>query len=292
MTTGKENVIADLRRGYESLTLAQKRIAELIVEDPEFVAFATVEKLAGRLDVSPSTVVRFAYRLGLDGYPDLQDRVRDVVRVQMRPALDAAGGGRSVTGHLGDGVIASSLSHDIDNLQRTVARLALDDLERAVSVLAGARAIYVTGGFASDSLAQYTGLALSRMRGNTTVLTGDVHTPPKLLDLTADDALLAFSFAPYARRTLQVVSAAKSRRTAIVAITDTPVAPVAQQADVLLATNVSGIGPQNSLVAPMAVASALLNAIVLEVPGAGERHARVLELMSEFHAFLLSADGE
>jgi len=68
MTTNA-NVLTDLRRSYKDLTLSQKRIAELIVEDPEFVAFATVEKLAARLEVSPSTIVRFAYRVGLSGYP-------------------------------------------------------------------------------------------------------------------------------------------------------------------------------------------------------------------------------
>jgi DNA-binding MurR/RpiR family transcriptional regulator len=57
------DVIQTVRQGYDELTKSQKWIAEAIVDDPEFVAFATVDKMASRLGVSPSTVVRFTYRL-------------------------------------------------------------------------------------------------------------------------------------------------------------------------------------------------------------------------------------
>ncbi len=133
--TADANVLTDLRRSYKDLTLSQKRIAELIVEDPEFVAFATVEKLAARLGVSPSTIVRFAYRVGLSGYPDLQQRIRDIVRTQMRPSPNGDGHHSSDAGHLGEGTIAKSLIHDSENLRATIARLSVTDLEHAVAIL-------------------------------------------------------------------------------------------------------------------------------------------------------------
>ena len=58
-----DDVIADIRRHLETFTPSQRRIAECIVERPDAVAFATVHKLAERLGVSPSTIVRFAYRM-------------------------------------------------------------------------------------------------------------------------------------------------------------------------------------------------------------------------------------
>jgi DNA-binding MurR/RpiR family transcriptional regulator len=75
-----------------------------------------------------------------------------------------------------------------------------------------------------------------------------------------------------------------------VAITDTPLAPIAQSSDVTLSTNVSGIGLQNSLVAPMAVANALLNAIVVQTPAARERYSKVFSVMNDWRAFLLRGD--
>jgi DNA-binding MurR/RpiR family transcriptional regulator len=284
------NVLTDLRRSYKDLTLSQKRIAELIVEDPEFVAFATVEKLAARLAVSPSTIVRFAYRVGLSGYPDLQEKIRDIVRTQMRPSPNGDGKQTLDASHLGEGTIAKSLVHDSENLRATIARLSLRDLEHAVAILLRARWVYVVGGFASEALAKYVTVQLGRMSGRVSTMSSDVNAAPTLLDITKDDVLLAFSFPPYAARTLQTVSAAKARGASVIAITDTPVAPVAHQVDVVLATNVSGIGMQNSLIAPMAVANALLNALTEQMPESTSRYDQIFRMMNEWDSFLLRDD--
>ncbi len=232
MTTAENNVIAELRKSYDELTLSQKRTAELIVEDPEFVAFATVDKLAARLGVSPSTVVRFAYRLGFSGYPELQQRVRDIVRSQLRKNEAAGEGEASITSGLGEGPVGASLAHDLANLRNTVAHLSVVDIERAVELLISARSIYVVGGLASESLAQYTALALRRTRGRTVLLTSDV--PTELLEISSEDAVIAFSFPPYSVRTLRMASVAKEQGASVVAITDTPLAPIAKRSDVTL----------------------------------------------------------
>src|SRR6478672_1011123 len=81
-------VIEELRRRYDRLTQSQKRIAEYIVEHSQAVAFSTVDQMAAQLDVNPSTIVRFTYRLGLNGFPDLQERMRELVRGQLcAPAI-------------------------------------------------------------------------------------------------------------------------------------------------------------------------------------------------------------
>lgn len=288
MTAMPDNVIAELRKSYEDLTLSQKRIAELIVEDPQFVAFATVDKLASRLGVSASTVVRFAYRLGLDGYPELQQRVRDLVRTQLSKTETAPDGDVAITAALGTGELAASLEHDLANLRSTISRLTLRDLEQAVELLVNARAIYVIGGLASASLAQFMALALSRTRGDTHLLSGERTT--EIVDVSSDDAVVAFSFPPYAVRTLHMVSSAKRQGARVVAITDTPLAPIAQSSDVTLSAHVSGIGLQNSLVAPMALANALLNAVVRETPAAHDRYAALFRLMNDWDTFLLRGD--
>src|SRR5262249_49302707 len=81
--TSSGDLIEELRRRYDRLTQSQKRIAEYIVEHPQAVAFSTVDQMAAQLDVNPSTIVRFTYRLGLEGFPDLQERMRELVRGQL-----------------------------------------------------------------------------------------------------------------------------------------------------------------------------------------------------------------
>jgi DNA-binding MurR/RpiR family transcriptional regulator len=88
------------------------------------------------------------------------------------------------------------------------------------------------------------------------------------------------------------VKTAKNAGANVVAVTDTLVAPIAQLSDVVLAVNVSGIGPQNSLGAPMAVANALLNVMFERIPEAPKRYDRLFGIMNESNSFLLHVEDE
>ncbi len=287
-----QNVVDDLRRRYDELTSSQKRIAEAVVEDPEFVAFATVDKLASKLGVSPSTVVRFTYRLGLDGYQDLQERVRALVRTQMRSATVADGRETTVTSHLAGTIHGRSFDHDLDNLRRTISGQDARDLTRAVDLISKARRVFVAGAGPSFAVAFYAALALDRIRGETIGLDGGGHEAAgQLQAMRPDDVLLVFTFPPYASSTLRVTRFAKKAGANIVAVTDTPISPVGQLVEIVLPTVVSGVSTQNSLVGAMAVANALLNGVtVARKADAIERYGKVTRLMNEWDQFVLKGD--
>lgn len=283
------DVMTELQRNYADLTQAQKRIAEAIVDNPEFVAFATVDKLSARLGIASSTIVRFAYRLGLDGYPELQERVRVLVRSRLRGADD--GGDDSSVAHLGEGTAAASLRHDLDNLRNTVSELDAQTLDKAIDVICQARRVFFTGGLSSGPLAEYTAHTFNRLRGGAQVL-GLGDTAAEILGLTPEDALVVFSFPPYASQTLQILDAARKRGVVVVGITDSLISPLGK-VDVTLTARVSGVGPQNSLVGPMAIINVLLNGVAAKSPGSADRYRQIFGLLDEWNAFFLkgNADG-
>jgi DNA-binding MurR/RpiR family transcriptional regulator len=286
------DVISALRRSYDELTRSQKRIAEAIVDDPEFVAFATVDKMASRLGVSPSTVVRFTYRLGLNGYQDLQDRVRSLVRSQMR---SAAGDGdeAQVIAHLGDTAFARSFERDLDHLRRTIAGLDRDALERAVELLVAGRRVLVTADATARSVAYFTMLALDRMRGATDLVRADGDSVGRLVDISPEDVVLAFTFPPYASSVLRMVRWAHERRARIIAVTDSPISPVGQLVDVVLPALSSGIGTHNTLVPALAVANALTNAFAVhERTTALGRYGTANQLMEQWDHYVLKSGDE
>lgn len=294
MVDESQDVLNSVRRKYDELTQSQKRIAEAIVEDPQFVAFATVDKLAERLSIAPSTVVRFAYKIGLNGYPDLQERVRQVVRGQLRG--NGATGANAEEG-LGDhlsGTQSASLLHDLENLRQTVLALDTELLSRAAKLLAESRQVFVVGGFASGALAAYTALTLERVRGQADLIEhhGGRHIPT-LLEAGPQDTLVAIGFAPYSADTVQVIELAKDRGVRIVGITDTPISPIGQRVDIVLPARVSGVGAQNSLVAPVAIINVLLNETTTAVSGAVERYDVFMRSLHSAGLFVLSgSDGE
>jgi len=105
------DVVEELRRRYDRLTQSQKRIAEYIIDHSQAVAFSTVDQMAAQLNVNPSTIVRFTYRLGLNGFPDLQERMREVIRSRLSRTGDPINEGH-IAGHLDGTSVGASLSDD------------------------------------------------------------------------------------------------------------------------------------------------------------------------------------
>jgi len=286
------DVFEELRRRYDKLTHSQRRIAEYIVENAEAVAFATVDQMAARLEVNPSTIVRFTYRLGLNGFPDLQERMRQMVRGQLSRAGDTSNASE-VAGHLQGTSFGASFSHDLKNLHRTIAGLSADDLDGAVVALVRARRVYVAAGFTSYSLAYFFGLILNRLRGEVFVVgSGDGLSVTPFAEITPDDCVVAFTFPRYAVFTHRFATWAKKNGAKVVAVTDTPISAVGQIADIVLLAAASGTGIDNSLVAPMAVVGALLDGAAIAIgTNALDRVGPRERLMNEWDYFLLRSDG-
>lgn len=283
--TTAQDVIGEVRHRYDELTNSQKRIAETIVDDPEFVAFATVDKFAARLGISPSTIVRFAYRIGLNGYPDLQEQVRDLVRNSMH-------GGGDALAHIA-GVTGESLRHDLSLLSRTGERLDEREIDRAVELIVTANRVCIVGGVTTFSLAYYMAVTLDRIREGVSLVHGPTIPPTgSLRDMTADDVLIAFTFPPYAKSTLGAIDRAKHRGASVVGITDSPISPLRTRGDVVLLAAVSGIGPQNSLVAAMAIANTIVNGVTSSSPGALQRYGETMRLLEDWDAYLLETHGD
>ena len=290
-TGGSEDVIDELRRQYDRLTQSQKRIAEYIVDHPDRVAFSTVDQMAGQLGVNPSTIVRFTYRLGLKGFPDLQERTRTLVRGQLSAASEIVNE-NSVLAHLDGTAFGTSLGQDLQNLRRTISAVKAEDLQRASDMIAAAREVFVVGSFNAYSVAFFLGLALDRIRGDTTVWSGDMNLQAsQSLALTAGDCLIAVTSAPSAVSTQRAAQLAKEARAKVVAITETPISAVGQIADVILAAASTGAGLQNSFVASMAIANALINGVAAANSELTlERYGRLAKVLGRLDAFLLKAD--
>jgi DNA-binding MurR/RpiR family transcriptional regulator len=286
------DVIDELRRRYDRLTQSQKRIAEYIVEHPQAVAFSTVDQMAGELDVNPSTIVRFTYRLGLNGFPDLQERMREVVRGQLSRTGDPINESHAA-GHLEGTSFGASLSHDWQNLHHTISGLDAEAFNRAINLLTRSRRVYVVAGFTTFPVAHYFALVLDRLRSDVSLLaSNDAFATPRLVEIKPEDCVLAVTFPRYARGTHRVAMWAKENKAKVIAITDSPISALGQISDVVLLAASAGTGMQNSMVAPMAVANALLNGVAaVKGSSALERYSRHDRLMNLWDAFLLKLDG-
>ena len=147
--------------------------------------------------------------------------------------------------------------------------------------------------FSTFPVAHYFALMLDRLRSDISLLaSNDAFATPRLVEIKPEDCVLAFTFPRYASATHRVAQWAKENKAKVIAVTDTPISAVGQLGDVVLLAASAGTGMQNSLVAPMAVANALLNGVAAaKGTPALERYSRHDRLMNRWDAFLLKLDG-
>ncbi|WP_159180166.1 MurR/RpiR family transcriptional regulator, partial [Klebsiella pneumoniae] len=82
-------------------------------------------------------------------------------------------------------------------------------------------------------------------------------------ELTNRDCVLLTSFAPYSRESLDVLRAARQAGAKILAITDSPVSPLAQAADCTLLFSIDSPSFFPSVVSGMGLAECLLAMLVV-----------------------------
>ena len=68
-----------------NLTPAERRVADVVLQRPQLVAFGTVAELASEAGSGAATVVRLAAKLGFDGFTSLQDAVQAELAHRLRP---------------------------------------------------------------------------------------------------------------------------------------------------------------------------------------------------------------
>ena len=130
----------------------QKRIAAYITENYDKAAYMTAARLGALVDVSESTVVRFANVLGFEGYPELQQAMQAYIRTRLTSFQRV-----EITNKLiGDAdVLDKVLLSDIDKIKHTLELVDRDSFKAAVEKIVSARKIYIIGMRSASSLAGF-----------------------------------------------------------------------------------------------------------------------------------------
>ena len=73
------DILTVIQSRMSKFSKGQKLIAKYILSAYDKAAFMTASKLGGVVQVSESTVVRFAVGLGYDGYPEMQKALQEMI---------------------------------------------------------------------------------------------------------------------------------------------------------------------------------------------------------------------
>ncbi|UCZ52927.1 MurR/RpiR family transcriptional regulator [Bacillus shivajii] len=229
-----ERIFNTIKEQQPTFSKGLKKIATHFFNDPKIFAVHSAAQVGGQIGVSETTVIRFCYKLGYDGYKALQEDVQYYL-FQKSSLLDYAEAKRSEANHS----IKKMMQNDINHISKLIDQLPEKDLEMAVSTIASADRVLVSGVRSSHALASWFAFALDLVIGRTRFYQPNVDDVLlRISELTESSVFVAFSFHRYAVETVQIAKLAKQQGAFVIAFTDSPFSPISEFSDLVMPVQV------------------------------------------------------
>ena len=153
-----EGAINLITANYDTFSEGYKQVARFFTQNPNIIALESINSIAAKSDVHPSTLVRFAQNLGYSGFKELQA----VFQTRLATAapgfrervsvLDAEISRNAAKGNVG--FLRNVVVRDIASLQGLLESVSEESLEKAAELCATAETIYVAGQLRSEPIAE------------------------------------------------------------------------------------------------------------------------------------------
>lgn len=258
------------------MSKSQKRIAAFIMEQYDQAVFMTAARLGENLNISESTVVRFASGLGYEGYPEFQKALEAWVRSKLNTVQKMhVKYGKSTQSE----IVSAVLSSDMEKIQDTIENLDTSAFEMAVDCILEARTVYIIGIRSCEPLADFLSFYLHMIRGNVRLVrTSSISEVfEQMLRINEEDVLIGISFPRYSMRTLKAMEFANDRNARVIAVTDSVHSPMNLYSSCNLLARSDMVSIVDSLVAPLSLINALVVAMCLKRPAEVKNSLHTLE---------------
>lgn len=254
------DILMSIQGRMSGFSKGKKRIGQFILENYDKAAFMTAAKLGETVNISESTVVRFASDLGYDGYPAMQKALQEMIRSKLTSVQRI----EVSNDRLGDqDILATVVQSDMEKLRLSLEGIDREEFSRVVDAIVGARNIYILGvrsaAALSDFLTFYFNLIFDNVRQVKTTLASEMFE--QLLRVGPGDVVIGISFPRYSTRTVRGMEFARDQGATVVAVTDSELSPLYDTAAYRLLAKSDMASFVDSLVAPLSIINALIVAV-------------------------------
>ncbi len=273
-------ILETIRRLYPELTTSQRRLAEHLTHHYRAVAFMTAEQVAQELGVNEATVIRFAQRLGYEGFPRMMADLRVLMRDELA-AGDALVGGQLVapsTAQADDGSTIAPPLGQLLALERALSHVDAQALERAGASLVQAGRVLCLGQGSAVGLARALADGLATLGLPAEAPSTDVAALALTLGgLGLDDAVVGLALASEGEEVANALRHAAALGCRTLALSGMATAPCALVADEALVAAVEGPPGVQPLCGVAFLAEGLLRAAAAARSSAQRSRAAAVE---------------
>ncbi|MDO4976372.1 MAG: MurR/RpiR family transcriptional regulator [Eubacteriales bacterium] len=271
------NLLQRMDAKASSFSKGQRRLAEYITQNYDIAAYLTASKLGKEAGVSESTVVRFAYQLDYDGYPELQKAIQVIVKTNSNSMQRMS---LSSKRYQEKGVLKSILITDIERLKDTVhSGIDEEEFNKAVKLINESHRVYILGARSAAYLAGLLGYYFKMLFDKVIVVetSSTSETLEQICNIGKNDVLIGVTFPRYSKRTIRALQYARNHGADTIALTDNIHSPVAEFADCILIAKTDVMTIVDSMVGPLSIVNALVTALALLRKEEVEQHLMALE---------------
>jgi len=255
-----------IQSAYPDLPENQRKVADVLVQRLREVPFLSVLDLQEISGTSKATVVRLAQNLGFSGYLELRDRVREGAQSELSGAEPFP----LLSGESTEETLTAVARQDVKNITQTIGQIDRAAFDRVTDLILKATHVYACGLGISSLLASVLSYSLNQVAVRATSFSHEHETFfEQMHQVRPTDVVIAFSFRPYSRETVDTVRALASRGVPVVAITDRVTAPICFVSKAALPIVCQNLLFTNSISA----VSVLINALTTEVALRNRRRA-------------------
>lgn len=221
---GTQALIASLERAFASFGTELQRAATWVMHHPREVGLLSMRQQALQAGVTPNTMIRLAQVVGYDSYIPFRQVFQDALR-------NAGPGYRERVQHLQEttpaGFDDALLRTHLHNVQSPTQRNTPEALAQAVQRMRAARRVFFLGTRSCFAISYHFAYAYSMIAANGTLVHGLGGTYPDQLDSAGPgDLLVCITQNPYGRHALEAAQACHRAGVEVLALTDSPLAPV------------------------------------------------------------------
>lgn len=254
--------VSDVIRGrYETLTRAERRLAESLLDNYPVSGLGSITTVAENAGVSTPTVARMVQKLGYKGYAEFQAHLHQELEATLSNPI--AKHDRWAANAPGTHVLNRFAEAIMGNLREALSDLDPQAFDAAAALLADRRrSLYFAGGRITRVLAEYVFNHMQVIRPHTEMISANSSGWPQyVLNMNEGDVLVIFDIRRYEVEMATLADLARARGVEIVLFTDQWVSPIARQARHTFRSRIEAPSAWDSAVVTLFIVEALIEAV-------------------------------
>ncbi|MEQ6388023.1 MurR/RpiR family transcriptional regulator [Bacillaceae bacterium S4-13-58] len=245
-----------IKATFDSLSTSQKKVAYYILENIEEAALVSAQKIANESKVSEATVHRLAQALEYDSFSEMKHDIQLFIRGSHRAVNNFI----STTTLPQDSWLEKHFQQETANIIHTSQGITKKEITEAAQAFLQANHIWIAGWRMGLGVTSHLQFALKYMLGNSALISQGMEAEFTAY-ITEKDCLFICAFPRYDTQIIKIAKLAKQKGAYVIALTDSPLAPVCAHADLSLFAKNKSKGFLDSYTAALSVCNAIINEI-------------------------------